>query len=383
MGLFQKHKNTTAYAKVGLMGFAGAGKTYTATTIAIGLHKLLVEGGHAKPNKPVDFLDTETGSDWVKPRFEQAGINLRVAKTRAFVDLLTACRECRHILIIDSITHVWRELCESWRRRRRKKDLSFADWTQLKDRWGEFTDWFVNSPCHIIMCGRAGFEYDMYQDSDNRWQVRKSGIKMNTEKESGHEPSLLVRMDRRQIETDTAAGYQMTHTAVVLKDRADMLTGRYEDDPRFSFFAPHFSAINLGGKHLGVDTSRTSDDSIEPPDNEGRYRRDRCEALLDDIQATMVKHFPGQTKDEKQQKVQLLEKFFGHPGWTAVTQLSEDELREGFGRLRAELEPESFQPTTEQQLEEMWTDGEKTQQVQSGTDSDAGTDSGESEPAPF
>jgi hypothetical protein len=37
MALFKKSENTSAYLKMGIMGFAGAGKTHTATLTAIGL----------------------------------------------------------------------------------------------------------------------------------------------------------------------------------------------------------------------------------------------------------------------------------------------------------------------------------------------------------
>lgn len=354
MGLFKAHETTTSFAKVGLMGFAGSGKSYTATEIAIGLHKMTVDAGIAKADDPINWIDTETGSDWLADRFRAEGINFQSAKTRAFTDLLTSVRESQHILIIDSITHFWRELCESWAKRKKKKRLSFGDWVGVKERWGEFTDAFVNSPCNIIMCGRAGYEYDMFKDSDDEWQIKKSGIKMSTEKETGFEPSLLVRMDRRQIETDTTAGYQLSHTAVVLKDRSTVLDGKVCDNPTFEFFRPHFEVINLGGKHLGVDLTRTSESSIEAPDADGKYLKDRCEAILDDIQGTIVKHFPGQTKEDKKSKIELMEKHFGHPGWTAITHLGENELREGLATLRQELEPGTVEETVTQQAQEVF-----------------------------
>ena len=56
--MFTKAKNETAYAKIGDFGWQGAGKTYTACSIAIGLHKYI------KAEKPVFFLDSEKGSDF-------------------------------------------------------------------------------------------------------------------------------------------------------------------------------------------------------------------------------------------------------------------------------------------------------------------------------
>ncbi|MDK1063146.1 ATP-binding protein [Cronobacter sakazakii] len=90
------------------MGFAGDGKTYTASELAIGLVLLMRQRGLAMGDKPVMFLDTETGSDWVKPRFDAENIELYTAKTRAFVDLLAAVNEAEQsgsVLIIDSISH--------------------------------------------------------------------------------------------------------------------------------------------------------------------------------------------------------------------------------------------------------------------------------------
>src|SRR3954463_10191591 len=65
MALFTKAEITSAYLKMGLMGFAGSGKTFTATDTAIGMIKLMREVGIDK-GRPMFFLDTETGSDWVK-----------------------------------------------------------------------------------------------------------------------------------------------------------------------------------------------------------------------------------------------------------------------------------------------------------------------------
>ena len=65
MALFQRATNTQAFLKAGIMGFAGDGKTYTASELAIGLVLLMRQRGIAAGDRPVMFLDTETGSDWV------------------------------------------------------------------------------------------------------------------------------------------------------------------------------------------------------------------------------------------------------------------------------------------------------------------------------
>jgi hypothetical protein len=115
MSLFNPAETTTAFLKMALMGFQGSGKSYTAALTAIGLAKLI------QARKPVFFLDTEKGSDWVKPMFERAGVELFTAKTRAFTDLVAAIPEAEangSVLIVDSLTHFWVELCETYSARK-------------------------------------------------------------------------------------------------------------------------------------------------------------------------------------------------------------------------------------------------------------------------
>ena len=127
--IFKKAEITQAYLKAGVMGFAGSGKTFTASHIAIGLVQRMRELGLNGAENPVMFLDTETGSDWVKYIFDVNGIELFTAKTRAFIDLVPAVKEAENsgsVLIIDSISHFWRELTESYAdKKKRKYGLQF------------------------------------------------------------------------------------------------------------------------------------------------------------------------------------------------------------------------------------------------------------------
>ena len=117
MKLLRPAKNEMAYGKIGFLGFAGAGKTYTATEMAIGIQKLI------KSKKPIAFFDTETGSDFVKPKIEREGSSLVLAKTRALQDLLEVVKEAEQecdVLIVDSVSHVWTDLIESYLKRKRR-----------------------------------------------------------------------------------------------------------------------------------------------------------------------------------------------------------------------------------------------------------------------
>jgi hypothetical protein len=330
MALFTKAENTTSHLKMGMMGFAGSGKTYTATSIAIGLHKL------AAVKKPIFFLDTETGSDWVKPRIEAAGIELFTAKTRAFRDLLAAVPEAEasaSLLLVDSLTHFWIELTDAYMRTKKRTRLQFEDWAYLKTEWRKFTDLFVNSNLHVIVCGRAGFEYDYSTDEETgKKQLEKTGIKMKAEGEMGYEPSLLVLMER---EMDMASKTNK-HFAKVLKDRSTLLDGKEFADPTFDHFLPHIQCLNLGGRQLGVDTTRTSVSLIPPDVRDNRSTQRKI--VLDEIESLIVLHHPGQAAADKKKKLELLRTHF-EASWTEIeTVMPLERLRAGYDTLHFSLE---------------------------------------------
>lgn len=337
MTLFKKAEQNASFLKMGLLGFAGSGKTWTSCLIAKGLDDLAKKKGLPYAGRPIMFLDTENGSDYVASDFAAAGIELLVAKTRAFSDLKAAMKEAEanaSVLIIDSITHFWTEFCESYAKvKNRKRGLEFQDWAFLKREWRTgFTEPYLNSNLHILMCGRAGYEYDHFTDDAGKRQLEKSGIKMKAEGELGFEPSLLVLMER---ETDPDSG-KVKRTAVVMKDRFRTLDGKEIPNPTFKSFLPHIERLNLGGTQGGIDTSRSSDDMIEP-DQYDRRRTDR-EIVLDLITNLGTKHFSS-SQDDKRRKLEILEAAFGTDSWTAIEKrISLEDLQAGYDRMHLQLE---------------------------------------------
>ena len=335
MSLFKKAEVTSAFLKMGLLGFAGSGKTYTATDTAIGLvqHMKKLEVPMAK--KPIFFLDTETGSDWIMPMVEKAGIGLHTAKTRAFSDLMIAVKEAENLsslLLVDSISHFWKELCDAYMKKKNRTRLEFQDWAHLKLEWGKFTDQFINSNLHIILCGRAGYEYDYFEDGAGKKQLEKTGIKMKAEGEMGYEPSLLVLMER---ETDMET-MKVFRTASILKDRSTSIDGKQFRNPSFKDFMPHIKHLNLGGKQLGVDTTRNSEHTIaaDTRDNNRIQRK----IVIDEIETLIVLHHPGQSAADKKAKLELLRDNFG-AGWVEIESVMPlADLRIGYDKLHNELE---------------------------------------------
>lgn len=337
-GLLRPATNQTAFLKVGILGFAGSGKTFTAKEIAIGMAKEFGDG------KPVAFFDTETGSDFLIPAFREAGVELLVAKSRAFVDLVEFTKEAEavcSVAIVDSITHVWTELRNAWEKKlRRKYGLEFQDWGKVKGEWQQFTDLFLNSRMHMIVCGRAGYEYDYDRDEETgKKELTKTGTRMKTEGEMAYEPSLLIEMVRVNKSdagrNKKAKGW--VNRAVVIKDRTDTMNGHVVDYPTFESFRSVYEFLNLGGEHLGIDTSRSSEDSLDNPES-GYARRQRVKVVLEEIQNLFVEAGLSSRKDDdKRVTLAILKVAFATTSWSAVEAMSLEALESGRSQVIAEL----------------------------------------------
>lgn len=356
MALLQKAVNEQAYLKAGALGFPGSGKSYTASMLAIAIAKQVAG------SKPVAFFDTEAGSDFLIPKFEAAGVELLRVKSKALKDLLDVAKEAEEgcsVLIVDSITHVWNEVCEAFlarvneaqKRRNRPpiKKLEFQHWAEVKRAWQDWTTLYLNSRLHIIVCGRAGYEYEFVgNDETNKKELQKVGTKMKVEGEFGFEPSLLIEMERVARGPEPGAGW--IHRVHVLKDRTDTINGAsfdFGNGPRkkaapadeylgvFEKFQPVLTALNLGGAHVAVDASRTSKELFDEEGQTDNTRRaQRVTIALEEIQGTLTALWPGQDAASKRFKQAAIEAMFKTRSWTKVEAQSLERLEEELAVLR-------------------------------------------------
>lgn len=361
MGMLRKAENKMAYAKVGLYGTAGSGKTYTAAKLAIGLHQ------YSGATKPVGMFDTEPAASFIIPLFQEAGIEFMVYdESRALKDLMAfmdeAEQECS-VVIIDSITHVWRDAQESYlakinagRARQNKKPLyalEFQHWRPIKAAWAEFTDRFLSSKLHAIVCGRAGsiYEYQEKDDGSGKKELITTGTRMATEKELGYEPSLLIEMlaDRHDGKT--------VNTALVQKDRADKLNGQEIPYPDFEKLRAHFEFLNVGGEHHGSMQKRDSTDLYDEEGNDNfSAELKRRTVWAEEIEGLLVKHYPGQTAAEKKAKADLLDEFLQTRSWTKVEGTPSEKLKAAYNAMKAKLEPpESVEVDIDEAIEQIKT----------------------------
>ena len=351
MGLLKPVAIEQAAAKIGVFARQGAGKTTTSALILIGLSKTYHGGA------PVTMLDTENGSDYLKPIFDAEGVQLHVAKSRAFTDMRAALREAEAMkacgFLVDSYTHPWTELIEAFKAKSRRKKLEFHHMADLKQQWRLWTDQMLASPCHVILAGRLGFEWDKEDNDEGGSDLVKLGSKMKGESEAGYEPSLLIEMEALQsdgarIKKTKAKKGTISHHCYVLKDRWRALNGRtfqFADINEyragdykkvFDAFRPHFDMLAIGGQQRALEPGRNSEALFSGHEGATEYaeREKRRQIALEEIKEMASAVWPGQSAADKKARQVVLEATFGTLSWTAVEGKPVTELEDGVAILR-------------------------------------------------
>lgn len=362
-------EDAPGFAKVSFQGPQGSGKSRTAVETAIYLHRRFGS------KKPIAFFDTEAGSDYLVDLIvEGTGMKPIRDKTRSFSDLLDDVAQCvkgeADIFLTDSITHVWRELNDGYleavnralrkKGMNEKKRLDVSDIQQIKKLWEPWPNLFINSPIHMIVCGREGDAWGREENEETgKSELISVGKKMKVEGEFGYEASLMISMQaiqtaerviRKRNGAKEREARSIINVATILKDRFDVINGEMFEMPTGEDFAPHFDKLRPE-LHHAVDVSVKSDSSIEMgEDGFGKEKRLRT-IYAEEVQGELIARWPGQTADEKKAKSDALFRIFGTRSWTRVESLDSEKLRAGLERLKAErdeqpIPPEQQEPET-------------------------------------
>lgn len=357
MGLLKPVEPGGAYLKAGIFGLAGSGKTMTATKLAIGVRRFFDLKGS------IAYFDTEKGTPYVSEMVQrETGVPLLAVPSRSLDDLKATVKECvatgASVLIVDSVTHVWEEVKESFLRdlnAARKasyksplSDLEFQHWAAIKAEplWGGWTNALLNSPLHMICCGREGKQYAFEEDENGKKKLVTTGTKMKAEGDFGYEPSLVFSMEAEQVMEDSETS-RIDNFALVLKDRFNVINGKrlgpFNDTaPKrvdtFGAFLPHIERLKPK-LHYGVDVTRKTATGADAEGN-GEWQRERRarEGILEELNGELDKHGLGGTSTEARAKrPALVEECFGTCSKTKLEGMNSNALQIGLDKVRLKL----------------------------------------------
>lgn len=275
MAFEKKAQPRQASMKIGFYGPTGSGKTFTAL--------LLAEGLGAWTKKRVAMVDTEFGADFYaqevkERRFHPQAFDFDVEHTRSVTELARFVREldpAKHgVFIMDSVTHFWESAQNAYDGPRNKiGQPPISAWRGIKRPYKAIEHALLNSPLHVIWCGRQANEFETDPETD---EMKRVGFKMRAEGETPYEPHILVRMEQRR---NKRTG-EFEPWAIIEKDRTGVLHGLEIRNPAFEHFAPILRYLGQSQAQLDRDEDTTVAD-IEALRAEEDEKRKRSLAILE------------------------------------------------------------------------------------------------------
>lgn len=231
---FQKATKKSARLRMALIGVAGAGKTYTALSIAQNL------------GQKVAVVDTERGSaSKYSDQFDFDVMEMESYGPKTYVDAIHAAEEAGYdVLIIDSLSHAWAgkdgalEMVDRAAKRAQSGN-TFGAWRDVSPLHNQMVDAIVSSRIHIIATMRAKTEYVQERDpKSGRTTVRKIGL-------------APVQRDGLEYEFDVVATIDADNNLIVGKTRCPALAGQ---------------VINKAGREIARDLKNWLTDGAAPDD---------------------------------------------------------------------------------------------------------------------
>lgn len=317
------------FIKASFGGFAGSGKTRTATEFIIGAYKDL---GYTKP---IMFIDNEKGSRFLVPKFNDANIECLVKDTVYLADVTTAFTFLQNgeisLLFIDSLTKIYYQFVNEYRRKNNKVFMSLNDWGKVIPEWQvRFSDPYVNLEGSCVFTGRGGYEYTQEENEETKKkEFVKSGVKLKLAGETAFEPDLNIWMDQQQ-KVDHDGNLTVWREAQILKDRSSLIDGKIFKNPTYSDFQPVVQYL-LNVKKGDV-AGASYENSYAPVDNHDYGTARNIE--IEKVKALFEKHQFSTKAEDKFIKVLICEKIFKTSSNTEIESMKVEVLRD----RRIELE---------------------------------------------
>jgi hypothetical protein len=212
----RKATRTQARLRLGLIGPAGSGKTYTALKVAMllaqGKPVLVLDTEHGSAEKYADYNDAEVGKlsfDTITPDAFSPDVYIeaiRLAEQNGYA-----------VLVLDSLSHAWMgkggalELVDK-AQARQKTQNSFTAWRDVTPLHNAMINAIVGARVHIIATLRSKMEYVQEKDANGKTIVRKVGLQP-------------VQRDGLEYEFDVVGDLDQDNNLVIGKTRCPALTG--------------------------------------------------------------------------------------------------------------------------------------------------------------
>lgn len=206
---FVEAERARLWLRCAVYGPSGSGKTMTALRMAKGIAD--------KMGRRYAVIDTEARSaSKYAGRFSFVVDNLENKTVDGYIAAMNEAYKAGYqVLVIDSLSHAWRELTEEVDRitQASASKNSLLSWGRVSPKQKRLVEAILNFPGHIIATMRSKTEWVIGEGKGGKTAPQKIGLAPEQGKGIEYEFDLLVELTQ-------------THQAVVTKDR----TGRFQDE---------------------------------------------------------------------------------------------------------------------------------------------------------
>lgn len=270
--------------KILVYGQTGAGKSTMAGELACGIRTIL------GADKPVFLLDTEERAQAVVQNiYGPKDVPVKIALTRSVYDAAELFRVAKNqasVIVIDQATHLWTDLQEAWKKKKKRSFLTINEWGIVKPIWRKnVLDPFLYTNIPTIIVARGKNELAEEIDEDKSAETGKDEIKLvnkglqaKLEGDSAYEAYLMIMMSAeanpnfRPTAKKEENKQRFVIHATVAKDNFGGVHGKVFPNPTFEHFIPHFEKIGLKN---GVEL-RPNANPLKPHPNKSRT----CTAMV-------------------------------------------------------------------------------------------------------
>ncbi len=222
---FQKAVKSKSKLRCALFGPSGAGKTYSALSIAKGI------GGK------VAVIDSERGSaSKYADKFDFDVVDLEKKSIDEYVQFIKEAGEAGYsVLIIDSLTHAWQDLLEEVEKLANAKyrGNTWSAWSEGTPKQRALVNAILSCPCHIMATMRSKTEWQTTQDDRGKSRPVRVGLAPEQGKGIEYEFDMLLELSTE-------------HIANVIKDRTGMFQDKLLTKPGVEFGKELVEWLNTG-----------------------------------------------------------------------------------------------------------------------------------------
>jgi hypothetical protein len=245
---FKQAERTQLWLRCALFGPSGSGKTMTALRMAKGIAESM--------GLPFAVIDTEARSaSKYADRFVFSVDDLERKTIDYYIASMAEAGKAGYkVLVIDSLSHAWRELTDEVDRITQASvgKNSFLSWAKVSPKQKRFIEAILNYPGHIIATMRSKTEWVIGEGRNGKTAPEKLGLAPEQGKGIEYEFDLLVELNQQ-------------HQGMVTKDR----TGKFQDEV-IEKPGEDFGASLYGWLSGGSATAPPEPSSYTPPEPEAK-----------------------------------------------------------------------------------------------------------------